>query len=119
MFRNGNESAYIFNAREAGIYINEQDLESVRGNDPHETTINRSGKHIGAVPAERSRAFGKDYYLERSLSDLSHLTKEDWQIRLEGQLCSTGKTLNVTPYEELKAFIQEELGNLFWEEETI
>ncbi len=119
LFRNGNESAYIFNAKEAGIYINEQDLESVRGNDPYETTINRSGRHIGAVPAERSRAFGKDYYLECSLSDLSHLTKEDWQIRLEGQLCSTGKTLTVTPYEELKAFIQEELGDLFWEEETI
>ena len=118
MFRNGEECAYIFSTRDAGIYIKEQDLDETAGNISHSTTINRSGKRIGAVPGELSHSFGKDFYLEKSLTELSHLTKEEWQIRLDGQLCSTGKKLNVTPYEELKAFIQQELGDLFWEDET-
>ena len=40
-----------------------------------------------------------------------------WQIRLKGQLCSCSSRLNITPYDDLKAFIQEELGELFWEDE--
>ena len=118
LFRNGEECAYIFSTRDAGIYIKEQDLDETAGNISHSTTINRSGKRIGAVPGELSHSFGKDCYLEKTLTELSHLTKEEWQIRLDGQLCSTGKKLNVTPYEELKAFIQQELGDLFWEDET-
>ena len=117
LFRNGNENAYIFSARDAGVFIKEENLPAVSGDIPQHISINRTGKRIGAVPAELSQSFGKDFYLEKSLADLTHLTKEEWQIRLDGQLCSTGKTLNVTPYEELKSFIQEELGDLFWEDE--
>lgn len=117
LFRNGNENAYIFSARDAGVFIKEENLPAVSGDIPQHVSINRTGKRIGAVPAELSQSFGKDFYLEKSLADLTHLTKEEWQIRLDGQLCSTGKTLNVTPYEELKSFIQEELGDLFWEDE--
>jgi hypothetical protein len=29
----------------------------------------------------------------------------------------SGTRLNITPYEELKAFIMEELGDLFWEDD--
>ena len=118
LFRNGNENAYIFSARDAGVFIKEENLPAVSGDIQHHISINRTGKRIGAVPAELSQSFGKDFYLEKTLADLTHLTKEEWQIRLDGQLCSTGKTLNITPYEELKAFIQEELGDLFWEDET-
>ena len=118
LYRNGNENAYVFSARDAGIFIKEQDLETATLTSSHGTSMNRAGKRIGALPAELSQSFGKDFYLEKSLADLTHLTKEEWQIRLEGQLCSTGKTLHVTPYEELKAFIQEELGDYFWEDET-
>lgn len=117
LFRNGNENAYIFSARDAGVFIKEENLPAASGDIPQHISINRTGKRIGAVPAELSQSFGKDFYLEKSLADLTHLTKEEWQIRLDGQLCSTGKTLNVTPYEELKSFIQEELGDLFWEDE--
>lgn len=116
LFRNGNENAFIFTARDAGVFIKEKDIQIAEGSIVQHTTINRTGKYIGVLPAELSKSFGKDFYLEKSLSDLTHLTKEEWKIRLEGQLCSTGKTLNVTPYEELKAFIQEELGDLFWED---
>ena len=118
LFRNEKENAYIFNAYDASVYIKEQDIEIRTGVQVHDTTISRSGKHIGVVSEELSRSFGKDFYLEKSLADLTHLSKEEWQIRIEGQLCRTGKQLQVTPYEELKSFIQEELGELFWEEET-
>jgi lysophospholipase L1-like esterase len=75
------------------------------------TPVNVSGKHIGAVPASRLHAFGKDFYLEKSLSELRSQTKEQWQLRIEGQLFSSGVHLNVTGYDELKSFIQQELGD--------
>ena len=118
LFRNKDEDAFIFSARDAGVLIKEQMI----GNEVNDTgktiLINRTKKYVGAIPGDLSHAFGKEFYLERSLSELTNLTKEQWQIRIEGQLCRTGQTLKVTPYEELKAFIQEELGDLFWEEEV-
>jgi len=75
------------------------------------TPVNISGKHIGAVPANSLHAFGKDFYLEKSLSELRAQTKEQWQLRIEGQLYNSGVHLNVTGYEELKSFIQHELGD--------
>ena len=119
LYRNEHENAYIFNTSDAGVYIREQDLEGdMAYSGSLSNTINRSGKHIGAIPAELSQSFGNDYYVEKSFAELIHLTKEEWQIRIDGQLCNTGKKLNVTPYEDLKAFIQEELGDLFWEDEV-
>ena len=52
------------------------------------------------------------------MEELVRQTPEEWKINLEGRLCSTGIQLNVTPYETLKAFIQEELGDLFGEDEA-
>ena len=79
--------------------------------------LNRSGKRIGAVSGDMTSAFGKDFYEEQSAEELVRQTPEKWKIRLEGRLCSTSQHLQITPYEELKAFIQEELGELFWEDE--
>jgi hypothetical protein len=50
-----------------------------------------------------------------SRRDLTYLTKEQWKTRIEGQLCAAGDKLNVTPYEELREFIKEQLGDLFEE----
>ena len=112
-FHDGTEDAFVFSARDASAFIHDDDIELPDGI----TAFARSGKYIGALPAEYSNAFGKDFYTEQSLTDLSQMTKEEWQIRLEGQLCSTGRQFHITPYDEIKAFIQEELGNLFWEDE--
>lgn len=112
-FHDGTEDAFVFSAKDASAFIHDDDIELPDGI----TAFARSGKYIGALPAEYSSAFGKDFYTEQSLTDLSQMTKEEWQIRLEGQLCSTGRQFNITPYDEIKAFIQEELGNLFWEDE--
>ena len=112
-FHDGTEDAFVFSAKDASAFIHDDDIELPDGI----TAFARSGKYIGPLPAEYSSAFGKDFYTEQSLTDLSQMTKEEWQIRLEGQLCSTGRQFNITPYDEIKAFIQEELGNLFWEDE--
>ena len=112
-FHDGTEDAFVFSARDASAFIHDDDIELPDGI----TAFARSGKYIGALPAEYSNAFGKDFYTEQSLTDLSQMTKEEWQIRLEGQLCSTGRQFHITPYDEIKAFIQKELGNLFWEDE--
>lgn len=112
-FHDGSEDAFIFSAKEASAFIHDEDIELPKGI----TAFARSGKYIGALPAEYSNAFGKDFYAEQSMTDLSQMTKEEWQIRMEGQLCSKGRTFNITPYDEIKEFIQEELGKLFWEDE--
>ena len=48
--------------------------------------------------------------------ELRNLTRQEWQTRLSGQMVSTGTELQVTSYEELRSFIQEELGELFEED---
>ena len=52
------------------------------------------------------------------MTELIRQTAEEWKISMEGRLFSTGMKLNITPYEEIKAFIQEELGDLYWEEDV-
>ena len=77
-----------------------------------------SGKRIVAVPEQMAHAFGKNFYEEKSMADLIRQTAEEWKISLQGRLCSTGIRLDITPYEELKAFIQQELGDLFWDDDA-
>lgn len=50
------------------------------------------------------------------MTELRNLTRQEWQTRLAGQMVSTGTELQVTSYEELRSFIQEELGELFEED---
>ena len=80
------------------------------------TPLNVSGKHVGAVPANRIHSFGKDYYLEKSLAELRSQTREQWQLRIEGQLFNSGVHLNVTGFDELQSFIQQELGEWAYRE---
>ena len=111
LVKNGDEEVYIFNAADACMYIKTGTVSAeAAGEDTPGTPINISGKHVGAVPANSLHAFGKDFYLEKSLSDLQAQTREQWQLRIEGQLFNSGVHLNVTGYDELKSFIQQELG---------
>ncbi|MCI6227964.1 MAG: hypothetical protein MR636_04430, partial [Clostridiales bacterium] len=59
---------------------------------------------------------GNAYYVEKSMTELRNLTRQEWQTQLAGRMFSTDSALRVTPYEELRSFIQEELGELFEEE---
>ena len=62
-------------------------------------------------------AFAEEAVMQETAAELVRQTKENWQIRLEGRLCNSGRKLKITPYEELKAFIQEQLGDLFEEDD--
>lgn len=112
-YKHGQEETIIFTADGAGVLIRESHLRTETAFIP----LNRSGRRIGAISGDMTSTFGKDFYEEQSADELVRQTPENWKIRLEGKLCSIGQRLKITPYEELKAFIQEELGELFWEDE--
>ena len=119
LYRNGNEDAMVFTAQDTGIMISKEIANlSDDGNGTEASPVYKTRKRIGAIPAELTHSFGRDFYLECSMNELASQTREQWKIRLDGQLYNSGRRLNITPYDELKAFIQEELGDLFWEDDV-
>ena len=78
--------------------------------------INRQGRRIRGVVGDFGHGVGNGYYVEKSMTELRNLTRQEWQTQLAGRMFSTDSALRVTPYEELRSFIQEELGELFVEE---
>ena len=44
--------------------------------------------------------------------ELKNQKEKEWKLRLEGQLYDTGKKMNITPFEELKAYIDEQLNGV-------
>jgi len=114
IYRDGKDSACIFTTTNASVYIQkEQILKS--GIDAGGKLLNQSGKRVRTYTEDLGKRFGQEYYAAKTLQKMVLQTKEQWQMRMEGQLCSTGEKLNVTPYEELRAFIRQELGELFEE----
>ena len=95
------------------MYIknNEVTVEDATGQN-----ISRQGRRIRGVVGDFGHGVGNEYYVEKSMTELRNLTRQEWQTRLAGQIVSIGKELQVTPYEELRSFIQEELGELFEED---
>lgn len=110
-----NERAVIFSGDRASVMIHENRLGAPADGDA--SPLVRRGKRIGAVAGDMASSFGKDFYEEQTMEELIRQTPENWQIRLKGRLFDSGSRLAITPYEELKAFIQEELGELFWEDD--
>ncbi len=116
VYRENQDSACIFAGMDASVYIKTgaESEENTAGN----RLLSRPGKRIHAVMGDFGHKVGNEYYVEKSLTELRNMTKEQWHTRLEGQMFTTGTEIQVTPYEELREFIQEELGELF-EEETM
>ena len=117
-YKNNDEEAMIFTTSSAVVLIRKNRLEERVDQDSDFRPLAQTRKRIGAVTGNLSHSFGKSFYEEQTATDLVRQTKENWQIRLEGRLCNTGLRLNITPYEELKAFIQEHLGELFGEDDV-
>ena len=92
-------------------------MENAINSKDNSIPLIKRGQRIGAASEKMKDAFGKDFYEEQTAAELVRQTPENWKIRIEGQLCEITSRLQITPYEELKAFIQEELGELFWEDE--
>lgn len=111
------ESTVIFSTTHAAVMIKENRLQAAPQGGGIISPLVRRGKRIGAVAGDVAGSFGRNFYEEQTMAELVRQTPENWQIRLKGRLCDSGNKLNITPYEELKAFIQEELGELFGEED--
>lgn len=116
VYRENLDSACIFAGTNASVYIKmnaESEEESLQGKQ-----LSRAGSRVHAIMGDFAQKVGDEYYVEKSLNELRNLTKEQWHTRLEGQMFATGTEIQVTPYEELRSFIQNEMGDLF-EEETV
>lgn len=113
------EESYIFSASEAVVYIPTETFapQDEFGEDNALQPINVLGKHIRGIPSCWMHAFGNGFYEEMSYEALAHQTREEWQLRIEGQLCNVGMKLNVTDYDTLRTFIENELGDWSPQEE--
>ena len=116
IYHDEKDCAGIFSNMDSSILINKEEYLSNTDIDTPDKLLGVTGKCVRAVSGNFANNFGKEYYIEKSQRELFELTKEQWQTRIEGQMCSTGEKLNVTPYEELRNFIKQELGELFEEE---
>jgi len=105
--------AYIFDTADAEALIRPGTLPGTRSVS-YDSTLQLFapvGNRVRAVPKEWTASFGKQFCLyEQDLAALERQSEEDWKLRLEGRLFESGKKRNVTGFEELKAFIQRELG---------
>ena len=113
MFMNDSEQVYIFNARDAGVFLKANSFSGMMAASAMSamTPALKLGKRVIGVPEERARTFGRDFYRQQSLTDVDSQTREQWQLRIEGQLYSTGQKLNVTDYDELKEYIRSQIGD--------
>ena len=111
LISNGDEEVFIFSADEAAAYIQSEKIPNQDSAEAFVEPVTKSGAHIMGIPACYTDSFGNDYYAEQTYSALANQTREQWQIRVEGQLCNTGMQLNVTDYDTLREFIMVELGD--------
>lgn len=118
IYHDGKDSAGIFSNIDSSILINKEEYLSNAGIEATGQLLGVTGKCVRAVSGDFGKNFGQDYYVEKTQRELYELTKEQWQTRIEGQMCSSGEKLNVTPYEKLRSFIKQELGEFFKEEDT-
>ncbi len=115
LYEEGNQIAYIFDTDNSEIFFKAYVLTSQEANEAGGKTgiqpYTPSGKRIRAIPQEWTNSFGKPYYQhEQTLAALAAQSEADWQIRMEGQLVETGRKINVTGFEDLKQYINQELN---------
>lgn len=109
LYEQDNELAYIFDTVDSEAYFKPNVLPSADAAQP----LMPLGKRVRAIPASWASSFGKQFYAqERSIIELERQSEADWMLRLEGQLFETGTKLQVTSFEELKRFIQQELQGI-------
>ena len=111
LISNGDEEVFIFNADEAAAYIQTERIPERDGSQAFVEPVAKTPAHVMGIPACYTDSFGNDFYVEQTYYALANQTREQWQIRVEGQLCNTGMQLNVTDYDTLRTFIMQELGD--------
>jgi len=120
LYEQDGEVAFIFDAANSEAYLQSYmiPVQDTAGDGAIQPFMS-SGKRVRAIPEEWTRSFGKSFYAnELSLAALDTQSERDWEIRLEGRLYETGKKVKVTCFEELRAFIKQELCGVSLQEVT-
>lgn len=120
LYEQDGEVAFIFDAANSEAYLQSYmiPVQDAAGDGAVQPFMS-SGKRVRAIPEEWTRSFGKSFYAnELSLAALDAQSERDWEIRLEGRLYETGKKVKVTCFEELRAFIKQELCGVSLQEVT-
>lgn len=114
LFQKGNESVFIFDTNDAEAFIQSYLIPRYsdgEGQDASVKPLSVSGKRIRAVPETWINSFGNEYYIRQNDAiSVETQNAADWQIRLDGQLYESGEKLHVTQFDELKQYIEQELG---------
>ncbi len=112
--------AYIFDAENSEAYFKEYLLSnSIVNGKPEIQPLTTSGKYVKSIPEEWTNSFGMQFYEhEQPLSVLESQSKDDWKLRLQGQLFETGRKLNVTDFDVIKEYIQQSLSGITFEEDN-
>lgn len=115
LFRKDREAVYIFSIGDAEAFIKPHMLVGEDGAETGDATakpLSISGTRVRAVPQDWMNSFGNQYYYhQHTFPKIESQNEKDWQIRLEGQLYETGTKIRVTGFDELKRFINQELGH--------
>ena len=116
LYEYDDEIAYIFETVNSEAFFKPYVISGGGCDENGQTTVQPllpSGKRIRAIPEEWTNSFGKQFYVqERSFQELERQSEQDWMLHLEGQLFDTGTKLNVTGFDELREYIQQELSGL-------
>ena len=77
---------------------------------PDFVPLTKHGKRIRAIPETWENSFGSEYYThQRNFPPVEQQNEQDWKLRIEGQLFEVGRRLNVTGFDKLKQYIEQEL----------
>ena len=120
LYEQDGELAYVFDAEDSEAFVQSFVLpaqETTEEGTLDLLPVTPSGKRIRAIPEAWTNTFGKDFYeYELSLAALEAQSEQDWKLRLEGRLFETGRKINVTGFEELRAYIKAELSGISLQE---
>lgn len=114
-YQEENLPVYIFDVANSEVYLNATTLPVQEEDEDsgYYRPLMPTGKRVKAIPAHWSTCFGKQFYVhELTLAALANQSEADWKLRLEGQLFETGRSLNVTGFEELQTFIRSQLREI-------
>ena len=112
-----NEIAYVFNIDNSEAFFKPYILPKEQDENAKIQHLTPSGKCIRAIPQEWTNSFGKQYYIhEQSIAALAEQSEKDWKLRIDGQLCDTGNNLNVTGFDELRTYINQEISSITTQE---
>lgn len=112
-----NEIAYVFNIDNSEAFFKPYILPKEQDENTKIQHLTPSGKRIRAIPQEWTNSFGKQYYIhEQTIAALAEQSEKDWKLRIDGQLCDTGNNLNVTGFDELRTYINQEISSITTQE---